>query len=207
MTHDAAGTAPELYGEGARSLQDHFDARRLADRLREITVREELDDRQRAFIERASYFFLATVDSDGFPDVSHKGGRPGFVEVVDAHTLRFPSYDGNGMYRSLGNIVDSGKVSLLFIRQDDRPVRIRIHGTARVLTDSEVVGQHEGAEAVVEVSVGRSFPNCPRYVHDLATGELSDASPGDGHEPAQPEWKTWDEFADVLPGTQTEPGA
>ena len=204
MTHDSTLDAPELYGEGARSLQDQFESRRLADRLREITVREELDDRQQAFIARASYFFLATVDADGFPDLSHKGGRPGFVQVVDGSTLRFPSYDGNGMFRSLGNIVDTGRVSLLFIRQDDRPVRIRIHGTARVLTDPEIVAEFEGAEAVVEVNVGRSFPNCPRYVHDLVTGELSDASPGEGHEPPQPECKTWDTFADVLPGTAPE---
>lgn len=194
-------TAPELYGAGSRTLQDHFDARRLADRLREITVADELDERQQGFIADAAYFFLATTDADGFPDVSHKGGRPGFVKVVDPTTLQFPSYDGNGMFRSLGNIVDTGKVALLFIRQDDRPVRIRVHGTARVITDPEVVSGFDGAEAVVEVKVGRSFPNCPRYIHDQSTGELSEASPGDGHEPPQPEWKQWNEFKDVLPRT------
>jgi predicted pyridoxine 5'-phosphate oxidase superfamily flavin-nucleotide-binding protein len=199
--------AGELYGSGARDLQDHFDARRLADRLSSITVTDELDPRQQAFIERASYFFLATTDADGFPDVSHKGGRPGFVQVVDGRTLRFPSYDGNGMYRSLGNIVDTGKVALLFIRQDDRPVRIRIHGTASVVTDPDVVASFEGAEAVVEVRVGRSFPNCPRYIHDQSTGELSDASPGDGHTPRQPDWKTWDTFKDVLPAAEHRPGS
>ncbi|MDG2110987.1 MAG: pyridoxamine 5'-phosphate oxidase family protein [Actinomycetota bacterium] len=199
MSDEAALSAPELYGPGARSLQDHFDARRLADRMREIIEVEELDERQQGFIARASYFFLATTDTDGFPDVSHKGGRPGFVRVVDASTLQFPSYDGNGMFRSLGNIVDTGKVALLFIRQNDKATRLRIHGTARVITDPEVVSTFEGAEAVVEVKLGRAFPNCPRYVHDLAGDELSDAAPGDGHDPTPPDWKQRAEFTEVLP--------
>lgn len=191
--------AGELYGPGARAHQDHFDSRRLADRLVEITVAEEIDERSQRFIADASYFFLATVDPDGFPDVSYKGGRPGFVRIVDGRTLRFPAYDGNGMYRSLGNVSDTGRVALLFIRQNDRPARIRIHGTARVLTDPAAVDEFVGAEAVVEVTVGRVFPNCPRYIHDLASGELSANAPAPGHEPPRPDWKDWDVFADVLP--------
>ncbi len=200
MTDDPRpAAAGELYGPGARTLQDRFDSRRLADRLTEITVSEVFDDRTRRFIESASYFFLATVDPDGFPDVSYKGGRPGFVRIVDDRTFRFPAYDGNGMYRSLGNIVDTGRVGALFIRQDERPARIRIHGTGSVLTDPALVETWDGAEAVVEVTIGRAFVNCPRYVHDLASGELSPHAPAPGHEPPRPEWKDWEVFADVLP--------
>ena len=203
MEHDAG----ELYGPGPRALQDDFDTRRLADRLVDITVNDMIDDRARSFIEAASYFYLATVDHDGFPDVSYKGGRPGFVRVVNDTTLQFPSYDGNGMFRSLGNIVDSGRVALLFIRQNDRPGRVRIHGTAKVQTDPALVSTFAGAEAVVEVSVGRAFVNCPRYVHDLAAGELSPHAPAPGYEPPQPEWKQWPEFADVVPGAGSGGGS
>ena len=181
--------APTLYGPGPRSLQDHYDARRLADRLGEITVKEGLDERQQAFIGRASYFFLATTDADGFPDVSHKGGRPGFVQIVDEQTLRFPDYDGNGMFRSLGNIVDTGKVALLFIRQDANPVRIRVHGVARVLTDAEATAAFEGAQAVVEVRIGRSFPNCPRYIPDLVGAAPSEFLPKKDTPLKKPYWK------------------
>ncbi|MGF1596039.1 MAG: pyridoxamine 5'-phosphate oxidase family protein [Acidimicrobiales bacterium] len=191
--------AGRLYGPGARNLQDRFDSRRLADRLTEVTVSETIDERTARFFEAASYFYLATVDPDGFPDVSYKGGRPGFVSVVDEHTLRFPSYDGNGMFRSLGNIVDTGRVGLLFIRQNDRPTRIRVHGTATVLTDPSVTAGWVGADAVVEVTVGRTFVNCPRYVHDLASGELSVYAPAPGHEPPEPEWKQSEPFVDVMP--------
>lgn len=195
MTSDA----PELYGPGARRLQDTFDSRRLADRLVEITVSDTIDERTRRFFEAASYFYLATVDADGFPDVSYKGGRPGFVRVVDDTTIQFPSYDGNGMFRSLGNIADTARIGMLFIRQDDRPARVRVHGTARVVTGAEVVASFPGAEAVVEVSVGRTFVNCPRYVHDLASGELSPYAPAAGYQPPEPEWKQWPQFADVVP--------
>ncbi len=193
--------AGELYGSGARQLQDAFDSRRLADRLTEIIVNEFIDDRTRVFFEEASYFFLATVDPDGFPDVSYKGGRPGFVQVVDDNTLRFPSYDGNGMYRSIGNIVDTPNVGMLFIRQDEQAGRIRVHGRARVLTDPASVAEFVGAEAVVEVKVGRTFVNCGRYIHDISSGELSPNAPAPNYEPPQPEWKEWELFADVLPGT------
>ncbi|MDH3681364.1 MAG: pyridoxamine 5'-phosphate oxidase family protein [Acidimicrobiia bacterium] len=191
--------AGELYGPGARRLQDTFDSRRLADRLVEVTVSEGLDERAKGFVRAASYFYLATVDPDGFPDVSYKGGRPGFVRVVDDRTLRFPSYDGNGMFRSLGNIVDTARVALLFIRQDERPARIRVHGTACVLTDTASCELFVGADAVVEVAIGRAFVNCPRYVHDLTSGELSPFAPAPDYEPPAPEWKTLDTFADVLP--------
>lgn len=194
--HQAAGA---LYGPGARALQDAFDSRRLADRLVEVTVSDVIEDRTKRFIEAATYFYLATVDPDGFPDVSYKGGRPGFVRVTGPRHLRFPSYDGNGMFRSLGNIADTGRVALLFIRQDDRPARIRVHGTATVLTDAADCGPFAGADAVVEVSIGRAFVNCPRYVHDLTSGELSPYAPAAGYEPPVPEWKQWDTFADVLP--------
>lgn len=193
---DNSGT---LYGPGPRGLQDHFDSRRLADRLVEITVSETINERARNMIEVASYFFLSTVDADGFPDVSYKGGRPGFVTIVDDKTLRFPSYDGNGMFRSLGNVVDTGRIAMLFIRQDDKAGRIRVHGTATVLTDDEALADFVGADAVVEVTIGRTFVNCPRYIHDLSSSELSPHAPAPGHSPPEAEWKQWDTFAEVLP--------
>ena len=188
-----------LYGLGARNLQDAFDTRRLADRLVEVTVKDHLSEPVINYIGQATYFYLATVDADGFPDVSYKGGIKGFVSVTDKQTLRIPSYDGNGMFRSLGNVADTGRVALLFIRQNERANRMRIHGTAKVVLDPSVVSQFEGADAVLEVSVTRVFPNCPRYVHNLSTGEVSEFAPAPGHIPPEAEWKSTKDFTDVLP--------
>ena len=104
-----------MYHDGSRRLQDRFETRRLADRLVEKVAHGEFTDADRAFIESRPMFFLATADAEGRPDCSYKGGRPGFVRVVDAETLAFPSYDGNGMFKSLGNILVNPQVGLLFI--------------------------------------------------------------------------------------------
>ena len=72
-----------LYHEGSRQLQDRYETRRLADRLVEMVVHDGFTDADRAFIESRSMFFLATADADGRPDCSYKGGRRGFVRVID----------------------------------------------------------------------------------------------------------------------------
>ncbi|HET6793022.1 MAG TPA: pyridoxamine 5'-phosphate oxidase family protein [Acidimicrobiales bacterium] len=191
-------TTGTLYGEGARHLQDHFDSRRLADRLEGLTVHDELDDGDRALIGAQSFFLLATVDADGWPDVSYKGGEPGFVRVVDGRTLRFPLFDGNGMFRSAGNISDDGRVALLFI-DVGKPWRLRVHGRAEVSTDPSLVGGFHGARAVVTVHVGRLFPNCGRYIHGFVDGDISDFVPRPGHEPPVPDWKRIPVLNEVLP--------
>src|SRR6266571_183188 len=102
-----------LYHHGNRQLQDRFDSRRLADRLEQVTLHEYFTDDDRAFVSRSAMFFLATADAHGQPDVSYKGGMPGFVQIVDDRTLAFPDYDGNGMFKSMGNIIANPHVGLL----------------------------------------------------------------------------------------------
>ena len=189
-----------LYGTGSRELQDRFDSRRLADRLVDVTVHEELDAGDIELIREQSTVWIATVDEDGWPDVSYKGGVPGFVEVVTPSELRIPSYDGNGMFRSLGNIAATGRVALLFLDTAKRR-RIRVHGSAVVSTDEADVARHEGAQAVVVVTVGRAFPNCGRYIH--RGEEISPYAPRAGYEPPVPGWKKMEEFSDVLPDAGT----
>jgi predicted pyridoxine 5'-phosphate oxidase superfamily flavin-nucleotide-binding protein len=189
-----------MYHDGMRSLQDQFDSRRIADRLEQVTVHAALSDADIAFIERLPMFFLATADADGFPDCSYKGGLPGFVRAIDPATLAFPSYDGNGMFRSLGNIVVNPKVGLLFV-DFERGRRLRVNGTATLHDDAESVALFEGAQAVVRVAVARVFPNCPRYIHQMQLVEYSVYAPHDGHTPPEPEWKQMPVFRDALPET------
>lgn len=188
-------TIGPLYGAGARAIQDQFDSRRLADRLHDLTVHTELTDDDTALIGAQSTVWVSTVDSDGWPDVSYKGGDVGFVRVVSPTELRIPAYDGNGMMRTLGNIVDTGRVALLFV-DHDRPWRLRLHGEATVSTTEVDVGAFHGAFAVITVSVARVFPNCGRYIH---RDEVSANVPRVGHEPPVPDWKTYDVINDALP--------
>ena len=132
------------YHAGMRELQDRFDTRALADRLDERLGRSAFTAEDRAFIESRSLFFLATADALGQPDCSHKGGDPGFVRITADDELAFPSYDGNGMFRSLGNIRLNPRVSLLFI-DFEQPQRLRILGQASAADDDPIVGRWPGA--------------------------------------------------------------
>src|SRR6266851_9221809 len=116
----------ELYHAGNRQLQDQFDTRRLADRIDERVVHASISSNDRAFIERADMFFLATADEQGRPQCSYKGGDPGFVRVLDERTVAWPSYDGNGMYLSAGNVLRNPHVGMLFVDfTAERPSRLR----------------------------------------------------------------------------------
>ena len=95
----------DIYHDGNRQLQDQFDTRRLADRLDEAIVQDSIMPSDKDFIERLDMFFIATVDERGHANCSYKAGEPGFVHVLDEHTLAFPNYDGNGMYLTMGNIL------------------------------------------------------------------------------------------------------
>jgi predicted pyridoxine 5'-phosphate oxidase superfamily flavin-nucleotide-binding protein len=187
-----------MYHEGARRLQDRFDTRRLADRLEQVTVLEAIDEEDQAFIEGCDMFFLATADAAGWPDCSYKGGLPGFVRVLDAHTLAFPDYDGNGMFRSLGNLLVNPHVGLLFV-DFTQPNRLRVSGTAAVHLDDPLLPTFPGAQAVVRVSVARVFPNCPRYIHKMERVESSVYVPRADHVPPEPAWKRNPAFRDALP--------
>ena len=90
-----------MYHDGNRRLQDQFDSRRISDRLEEKLTRTTFSADDQAFIESASYFFIATADAQGHPDCSFKGGMPGFVKVTGESEIAFPDYDGNGMFKSL----------------------------------------------------------------------------------------------------------
>lgn len=187
------------YHAGMRELQDRFDTRRLADRLDERLGRAVFTEQDQAFIESRALFFLATADARGRPDCSYKGGLPGFVRVVGPDELEFPSYDGNGQFRSLGNVRANPAVGLLFI-DFESPRRLRVNGQARLLDDPEALARHHGAQLVVRVRAGRIFPNCPRYIHRQAGAPaLSADVPRPGHEPPVPAWKSMPFLADVLP--------
>jgi uncharacterized protein len=191
--------AVPFYNEGSRTLQDRFDTRRLADRLEQVTLRRAFSDEDRAFIARAPMFFLATADADGRPDCSYKGGVPGFVRVVDAQTLAFPSYDGNGQFRSLGNLLVNPHVGLLFI-DFEATRRIRVNGVASIDDADPLRDAYPGADLVVRVGAEAIFPNCPRYIHKLQMLELSAYAPRPDYQPPPPAWKQMDVFRDYLPG-------
>jgi uncharacterized protein len=186
------------YSVASRTLQDMFDTRRLADRLAEVKVHDTFTADDRQFIERLDMFFLATVDAEGQPTCSYKGGDPGFVAVLNDKTLAFPNYDGNGMYLSMGNLAETKAVGMLFI-DFELQRRMRVDGTAIISMDESLMRHYPGAQFVVQVEAKSIYPNCPRYIHKYQLVEHSAFVPHAEVPPRIPAWKraTW--AADVLP--------
>lgn len=162
-------------------------------------MQAELDEADRAFIERQFLFFLATVDAGGFPNCSFKGGSPGFVRVLDSKTLAFPDYNGNGMFLSLGNLSETRRVGLLFV-DFLKPGRIRVNGDAGIDPADPLLSEYPGAQMIVRVAVREAFPNCSRYIPQMEVVEPSAFLPKEGQASPVPEWKRSDWAREVLPG-------
>jgi predicted pyridoxine 5'-phosphate oxidase superfamily flavin-nucleotide-binding protein len=194
-----------LYHDGNRMLQDAFDSRRIADRLEEVTTRTQFTESDRAYVERMAYFFLATADGKGRPDVSFKGGGPGFVRITGPSEVAFPDYDGNGMFKSLGNLSVNPNVALLFI-DFERPRRLRINGSAHIRRDDPLLAETVGAQMIVRVTARAIFPNCPRYIPTMTLTEDSPYVPRAGTAPVEPAWKGFPEFADAIHPRQKTAG-
>lgn len=192
-----------LFGPQHRELQDAFGTRKLADRIEEIACVTEFDDETKASIEAQDMFFLASVDHNGRPTVSYKGGDVGLVKVIDTRTLVFPNYDGNGMYMSVGNIAQNSEVGLLFI-SFEKPHRIRVQGTATVSREDPLLAQFPGADMLVRVKLSEMWQNCPRYIHRYQKLETSRYVPQAECETPLAGWKQTDIVQDVLPPAEAE---
>ena len=188
-----------MYHDGNRALQDDFGSRALADRLEERLAHDRFTDGDALFIGGQSFFFLATADAEGRPDCSFKGGPPGFAYVAAPDLLVFPDYDGNGMFKSLGNIRANPHVGLLFIAMGEKAGRLRVNGRAEVVADDPLMTAIPGAQLIVKVTPAEIFPNCPRYIPRMTIEAPSEYAPKVDTAPVEPKWKAFPDFADVVP--------
>jgi predicted pyridoxine 5'-phosphate oxidase superfamily flavin-nucleotide-binding protein len=194
-----------LYHAGNRRLQDVFDSRKIADRLEEKLARTVFTTEDVAFIQSCRFFFLATADAAGRPDCSFKGGLPGFVQVTGPSELAFPDYDGNGMFKSLGNLLENDAVGLLFL-DFEKPRRLRVNGHAALRRDDRLMSMTTGAQLIVRVTATAIFPNCPRYIPTMRLVEDSRYAPRAGVEAVEPGWKSNPDFKDAIHPRQPTAG-
>ena len=180
-----------MFHEGHRELQDKFDGRALADALEKKFRYDVLGPDEIELIETSEFFFLATAHGKSV-DCSFKGGPRGFVRVTGATTLEWPDYDGNSMYRSLGNIAGSPRAGMLFIRFGETPMRLRINGECQLV-------ETPNRNLMIRLHADEIFPNCPRYIPDLASGTPSPDTAADGDIGPKPDWKDIPGLAENLP--------
>ena len=187
-----------LYGDNHRQLQEQFETRRMADVIEKVAMETEVVGPHKDFIESRDMFFLSTVDHKGRPTVSYKGGDPGFVKVVDDTTVVFPSYDGNGMFLSMGNIKGNMNIGMLFINFET-PHRLRLQGEASIHDDDPLIAAYKEADLIVRVKVSEIFVNCPRYVHKYQKVDPSKYVPRTECDTPLAGWKHIDMIQEVLP--------
>ena len=132
----------------------------------ETTVNSFLRD----FIAERNSFYIATVNSEGYPYIQHRGGEKGFLKVIDSKTLGFADYRGNRQYLSYGNLQDNNKVSL-FLMDYPNKRRVKIWGTAEVReTDEDLIDQLSGSEKrknieqAFLINIEAWDRNCPKYI-------------------------------------------
>jgi uncharacterized protein len=186
------------YGKQQRALQAKFGTEKMADRIEQLASHNEFNDDAKGFIEHSEMFFLTTINDKGQPTVSYKGGDMGFVKVLDSNTLIFPSYDGNGMFLSMGNIVGNANIGMLFI-SFQMPHRIRVQGTATISQDAKLLAHYKEADFVVTVKLSELWQNCPRYIPKMEKVRDSRYVPRADCETPLAEWKRVDLLQDVLP--------
>ncbi len=132
---------------------------------------QELDDDAVAFIGAQRSVFLATASADGQPYIQHRGGPPGFLQVIGPRTLAFADYRGNKQFISIGNLADNPKIHLFLIDYAHR-ARIKIWGTARVVEDAaevatlglRVIADGAVVERAIVIEIEAWDQNCPQHI-------------------------------------------
>jgi predicted pyridoxine 5'-phosphate oxidase superfamily flavin-nucleotide-binding protein len=141
----------EVYGNCRRYLQERLfigERKSLAtDQSAETAT--ALSATQQQLISRADTFFIATDNPEHGADVSHKGGNPGFVRVVDEKHIAFPDYNGNSMFNTLGNLTVNPQAGLLFIDFESGRT-LQLSGRASTDWNATRIAKFAGAERVVD---------------------------------------------------------
>lgn len=130
----------------------------------------EIDEGLAGFIAEQRSAFLATVSADGQPYIQHRGGPPGFIRVLDPHTLAFANFHGNRQYISQGNLADNAKAHLFLIDYRNRQ-RVKLWGEARMVEgDDALLGRlmpeayAARPESVLLFTVKAWDANCPQHI-------------------------------------------
>ena len=187
-----------FYSKSQAYFQKKFKTLKLAKRLEELSVRDGLNDFAIDFISSMNMMFISSVNQEGYPTVSYKGGEKGFILIKNRNEFCFPNYDGNGMFLTLGNILETKKVGILVI-SFEKPFRIRVEGTASISRSENDLSKFPGAIAVIEVNITRVWENCPRYIHRVDSMSISKSIPTSNNSNINAEWKRISLLQDVLP--------
>ncbi|MFF7228973.1 pyridoxamine 5'-phosphate oxidase family protein [Streptomyces sioyaensis] len=163
--------------DGEHLVQQRLGTTERADRFYGDQVLDHLNVRMQEFVARQEMFFLATADRHGECDSTFRAGPPGFVQVLDARTLAYPEYRGNGVMASIGNMSENPRLGILMIDFTRDRIGLHINGRARVVMDDEMRAHHDGlpvdpipgrrAQLWVTVEVEEAYIHCAKHIPHL----------------------------------------
>lgn len=181
--------------EGEKELQNKYGTQRRADAFYNNQMIDYVNPRMIEFINRQEMLFISTADGEGNCDSSFRSGAPGFVRVLDASTLIYPEYRGNGVMASLGNITENPHIGLMFIDFTEQRIGLHVNGTAGIIENEalETLGLGEAeirtineqennrAERWVVITVHEAYIHCSKHIPVLQ--KQSGITGGDTSEP------------------------
>ncbi|GAA0614601.1 pyridoxamine 5'-phosphate oxidase family protein [Sporichthya brevicatena] len=169
--------------DGEHAVQERWDA---VDRARSFYDRQMLDhlnEAMREFIARQEMVFIATADARGECDSSFRAGEAGFVVALDERTLVYPELRGNGVYASLGNIIENAHVGLMFVDFFDDLIGLHVNGAATILEHEDLLADERVTVPLLEmltrqggrrperwvaVHVHEAYIHCSKHIPRLA---------------------------------------
>ncbi|MDQ0407913.1 pyridoxamine 5'-phosphate oxidase family protein [Streptomyces sp. NBC_01723] len=162
---------------GERLLQSHLGTADRAATFYDRQVQPHLTDQMRDFVGRQTMVFLSTADAGGNCDTGFRAGPPGFVTVLDEHTLTYPEYRGNGVHAGNGNILENPHMGMLFIDFTHHHIGLHVNGSAQLVGDAEqrrvyphlpIDSAHGRQPAVwVHLRVDEAYVQCSKYIPHL----------------------------------------
>jgi len=179
---DPGAVPPRPGSAGEHGLQEELGTRQRADRFYADQVLDHLNTRMREFAAEQEMFFVATADGHGECDTAFRAGPAGVLHVLDAKTLCYPEYRGNGVMASLGNIRENPHIGILLMDFSRDRIGLHINGRARVVPDGEMRELHPGLPADrargrrpvvwVETEVEEAYVQCSKHVPRLVRAPL-----------------------------------
>ena len=168
-------TQPAHPGTAAEhELQCRYGTTERAERFYRDQVLDHLNPAMRDFVARQDMAFIATADATGECDASFRAGTPGFLHVVDEHTIAYPEYRSKSVRASRGTINDNPHVGILMIDFVRDLIGLHVNGTARVVEDASLradvadlpaeVVRGRQPERWVVVSVDEAFVHCRKHI-------------------------------------------
>jgi hypothetical protein len=162
---------------GERILQERYGTAQRAQQFYQNQVTEQLTTIMRQFIQRMEMAFIATSDGSGQCDCSFRAGAPGFIRVLDDHTIAYPEYRGNGVMASLGNMLENSRIGIFLADFTDDLIGLHVNGDTDIITPARMreldpgipPPGHPGREPVqwVLVHVTEAYIHCSKHIPKL----------------------------------------